>query len=75
VLHQAPDYAHQFFGSLDLYLGLTADHAVVGVIFQKPEGNLVKGSLYRSDLGHDIDAVTIILEHSLNAANLAFDTP
>jgi hypothetical protein len=75
VLHQAPDYTHQFFGSLGLNFGLAADHAVVSVIFQEPQRNLVESCLYRGDLGHDIDAVPIVLNHPLNTANLAFDSP
>jgi hypothetical protein len=73
MLHQAPDYAHQFLGSFGLHLGFASNHAMVSVIFEQPKGNLVEGGLDRGDLGHDIDAVSVFVDHSLNAANLAFD--
>ena len=56
-------------------LGLGSDHARMGVSVEQPERDLVEGGLDRRDLGEDVDAVAVLLDHALDAAHLALDAP
>jgi hypothetical protein len=46
---------------------------VPGVPVEQPEGDLVQRGLDRGDLGQDVDAVPVVLDHPLDSADLAFD--
>ena len=48
-------------------------HAVTRVIVEQPEGDLVEGGLHGGDLGEHVDAVAVVLDHALDAADLALD--
>src|ERR671924_528794 len=72
--HQTPDRGHQLVGELfQRALRVPVDDAVAGVAVEEPECHLVQRGLDRGDLGDDIDAVAVVLDHSLDAAHLAFD--
>lgn len=71
--HQAPDSRHQLVRSLAALI-LTGTHdAMVGVIVQQPERDLVERRLHGRDLSQDIDAVALVLDHPLDPANLPPD--
>jgi hypothetical protein len=46
---------------------------VLGVIREQDEGDAVQRGLDRAHLGQDVDAVPIVLDHLLQAADLSFD--
>ena len=50
-----------------------AHHAVARVLVEEPERDLVQRGVDRRDLGEDVDAVAIVLDHALDAADLALD--
>ena len=50
--------------------GLGAEHAGVGVAVEQAERDLVEGGLDRRDLSEDVDAVAVLLDHLLDAADL-----
>ena len=54
-------------------LGAGAEHAVARVVVEQPERDLLEGSLDRADLGDHVDAVAVVLDHALDAADLALD--
>src|SRR5437764_2829960 len=73
---QAPDGAHELVGQLlRRSLSIAFDDAVMGVIIKESEGDLVERRLDGRDLGDDVDAVAVLVDHPLDAANLAFDSP
>src|SRR3954447_12069469 len=45
------------------------------MVIEQSERDLVECGLNRRNLGEDVDAVTILLDHPLNAAHLSLDTP
>jgi protein-S-isoprenylcysteine O-methyltransferase Ste14 len=47
---------------------------VPGVVVEQAQRDLVKRGLYRGDLCHHVDAVPVLLNHPLYAANLALET-
>src|SRR3712207_9583839 len=57
---------------LELLLG-GADHAVPGMVVQEPERDLVQRGLDGRDLREDVDAVALLVDHPLDAADLALD--
>ena len=72
--HQPGDGGHQLFGALlGLTAGVTADDAVRGVAVKEPEGHLVERGLHGTDLGEDVDAVAVVIDHLLYAPDLALD--
>jgi hypothetical protein len=73
--HKPADRIHELCRAfvLDLAVGF-ADDAVTRMVVEQPERHLVEGRLDRGDLGQDIDAVAVVLDHSLQAADLALDT-
>lgn len=73
VLQHPPDYTHELLRALLLFLGLPADHAMLGVVFKKAEGNLVEGGLDRGDLGDDVDAIAVVVDHPLDPPDLSLD--
>ena len=72
--HQPADGGHHLIGlGVALFGGSGADHAMMGVIVQQPERDLVQRRLGGADLGKDVDAIPIVLDHLLDPANLPFD--
>src|SRR3954463_14017545 len=72
---QAADGSHHLVG-LRVALGARGAHdAVVRVVVEQAEGDLVEGSLRRRDLREDVDAVAVLVNHVLDPADLAFDAP
>ena len=55
------------------YWGAGADHAVAGVFIEEGEGDLVDCGLGGGDLGEDVDAVALLLDHPFDATDLAGD--
>src|SRR5207244_7897314 len=53
--------------------GEGAGHAVADVLVEDPEGERFEGGVDGGDLGEDVDAVAVLLDHPLDAADLAFD--
>jgi hypothetical protein len=43
------------------------------MVLEQAQGDLVEGGLDRRDLGDDVDAVALILDHPLDPADLALD--
>src|SRR3954454_4046961 len=66
-------------GLADLLLGLPAagarglDDAVAEMLLEQAEGDRLQGLRHRRDLGEDVDAVLLVLDHALQAAGLALD--
>ena len=71
--HQATDRRHQLGCALLLKLIVSFQDAGPGVSVEQAEGDLVQGSLDGADLGENVDAVTVILDHALDAADLSLD--
>ena len=72
--HEPPDGGHQFVGlGVALVCGGGTHHAVVGVVVEQPERDLVERRLGGADLGEDIDAVAVVLDHALDAPDLSLD--
>jgi uncharacterized protein YxjI len=69
--HEPRDRGHHL-GRLGLVVG-GADDAVRGVIVEQAERDLVERGLDRADLREDVDAVAVVLDHPLHAADLALD--
>src|SRR5215207_916319 len=67
-------------GLADLLVGLRAaalgrlDHAVGEVLLEQLEGEGLQRLGGSRDLGEDVDAVLVLLDHPLQAADLALDT-
>ena len=55
------------------WLGRALDDAVARVLVEQAERDLVERGLDRADLGQDVDAVAVVLDHPLDAADLALD--
>jgi hypothetical protein len=73
---QPPDSAHQLVVELlGRRVGRAADDAVAGVIVEQAERHLVERGLDGGDLGDDVDAVAVFLDHALDAAYLALEAP
>src|SRR5512138_3725737 len=74
AFHQPADRGHHLRGHL---LGPTVAgalaHAVPGMPVEQAECHLVQSGLDGSDLGEDVDAVTVVLDHPLDATYLALD--
>src|ERR1035437_8381667 len=70
---ESSDGGHHLFGPLVLLVGLSADHAGVGVPVEQYERDLVQRGLGAADWGEDVDAVPVVLHHSLDPADLSFD--
>lgn len=49
------------------------DHTVVSVVVEQSQGDLVKRGVDCGQLGQDVDAVAIVLDHALDAADLSLD--
>src|SRR3954454_2261247 len=66
-------------GLADLLLGLPAagarglDDAVAEMLLEQAEGDSLQGLRHRRDLGEDVDAVLLVLDHALQTAGLALD--
>src|SRR3954452_10515564 len=66
-------------GLADLLLGLPAagarglDDAVAEMLLEQAEGDRLQGLRHRRDLGEDVDAVLLVLDHALQTAGLALD--
>src|ERR1700749_1438818 len=70
---QPSDRGHHLFGALVLLLGLGADHARVRVPVKKAERDLVERRLGGAALRDDVDAIAVVLYHSLDPTALALD--
>ena len=71
--HQPCHGGHHLHGPLVLVIGLGSDHARVCMTIQQAEGDLVERGLDRRDLSQDVDAVAVLLDHALDATDLALD--
>ena len=71
--HHAPDSCHQLLGALFLLRVRAANDAVVRVVVEQAQGNLVERGLSSGDLRQDVDAVAVVLDHPLDAAHLPLD--
>jgi len=66
-------------GLADLLLGLPAagarglDDAVAEVLLEQAEGDSLERLRHRRDLGEDVDAVLLVLDHALQTAGLTLD--
>ena len=67
------DGSHQLVGLLVALVGLRTDHAVVGVIVEQAERDLVERSLHRRDLREHVDAITVLVDHPLDPRDLPAD--
>ena len=74
AFHESADGGHHLGGHLvgASFRGAFV-HTVSGVAVEKPEGDLVQGGLDGGDLGKDVDAVPVVVDHLLDAADLPFD--
>jgi len=63
---------------LDLGLAVTGPdrfgHAVLRVVGEKKERDALERGFDRADLRQDVDAVAVIVDHLLQAPDLAFDS-
>ena len=73
MAEEPPDRAHQLGRALLLHAGPGADHAVLGMVLEQAQGDLVEGGLDRRDLGDDVDAVALLFDHPPDPADLALD--
>src|SRR4029078_9614292 len=48
-------------------------HAVVHMVVQHPERQALERGVHRCDLGEDVDAITVLLDHPLDSPHLTFD--
>ena len=72
--HEAADCRHHLVGARISRRGVVgAHHAVLGVIVEQAQGDLVERGLDRGDLGQDVDAVALVLDHALDPADLSLD--
>src|SRR3954454_9786928 len=69
---QPPDGSHQLL-NLRLAWTLAPAHAVADVLVQQPQGDLVERRLGGLDLGEDVDAVALLLDHPRDAPDLPLD--
>ena len=60
-------------GPLVLLVWFCADHARVRVAVEQAECDFVECGLGGADLGEDVDAVAVVLDHSLDPADLTLD--
>src|SRR5687768_1385785 len=66
-------------GLANLLLGFAATggrrlhEAVAHVLLEQPEGDRLEGLRHGRDLGEDVDAVLLVLDHALQAARLPLD--
>ena len=58
---------------LERFYDAMADEAVPRVAVEQPERHLVERRLHGVDLGQDVDAVAVFLDHPGQASDLAFD--
>src|SRR5215213_3793818 len=77
-----PDEPRDGLGGLaDLLLGLAAagsggrDEAVAHVLLEQAQRDRLERLRHRRDLGEDVDAVLLVLDHALQTAGLALDPP
>src|SRR5579884_1532773 len=64
---------HHLFGALTALGRFGTDHARVRVAVEEPERHLVECGLGGADLGEDVDAVAVVLDHPFDPADLALD--
>ncbi len=70
---QPANRSHHLFGLLFLMGVGGAKDAVGGMLVEQSERNLVKGGLDCGDLREHVDAVPILVDHLLDAADLALN--
>jgi hypothetical protein len=71
--HEPRDCGHELVALVGGVVGFRAGDAMTGVVVEQAERDLVERGLHGGDLGEDVDAVTVVVDHALNAAYLAFD--
>src|SRR3954465_13121431 len=71
--HQTPDGRHQLLGLLCTVVLVRAEDAVLCVVVEEPERDLVERGLNCGDLGQDVDAVAVVCDHALDPAHLSLD--
>jgi hypothetical protein len=62
------------FGDASVGVGVVGD-AVAEVLVEQPDGDGSQGVLDRGDLGEDVEAVGVLVDPALEAADLASDAP
>src|SRR5688572_12947878 len=72
---QASDGGHHLLRQLLLAARAgAADDAMLDVVVEQPERDLVERRLDRADLRQHVDAVALLVDHLLHAARLALDS-
>src|SRR5215204_2242212 len=71
--HQAADRCHQLFGPFFLLRGGPTHDAVAGVVVEQAQRDLVERRLHGGDLGEHVDAVAVVFDHPLDAADRGLD--
>ena len=61
--------------SLSSPVGHGAGHTMAEVVVEQAEGDALQRPRRRAHLGEHVDAVLVVLDHPLEAADLAFDAP
>ncbi len=72
-MQQSADGGHHLCGLLFLVAIGSAEHAVGGMLIEEAKGDFVQSGLDGRDLGEDVDAVAILVDHLLDAADLTLD--
>ncbi len=68
--HEPADGGHQLDRLVVALVGGGADDAVVRMVVEQAERDLVQRRLSGADLGEDVDAVAVVGDHPLDAADL-----
>src|SRR3954447_8681794 len=74
--HEPADRTHQLVGLFCRLVGAAvtlSEQAVARVAVEQPERDLVQRGLDGGDLGQDVDAVAVLVDHARDAADLTLD--
>jgi YHS domain-containing protein len=67
---QAADRGHHLFGALVLLARFGSDYKGMRVPIEQPECDLVERGLHSRDLGEDVDAVAVVVDHPFDPSDL-----
>jgi DNA-binding MarR family transcriptional regulator len=71
ALYETPDCGHELVGAFCPLVFRAAGDAVANVVVDELERDCVDRFANRADLGEDVDAVTVVLDHARDPAHLA----
>src|SRR3954447_14009103 len=71
--HEPADRGHHLVGLVGAVVRAGAHDAVARVVVEEAERDLVERRLDGGDLSEDVDAVAVLVDHPLHAADLALD--